>query len=500
MLFRGAPSEMAEKLARVDQPFSIWTEGSSGILAARDHLGIAPMYYARGGPDGWTIATTVGEIIDRLPATGSRLDERAIVAHVAGLVPGPHATFFSRIRAVEPGVLMRVTPESIHSTPFWDPNHIEQRKGIELESAADGLRDLIFEVVADHVDDRPVAVALSSGLGSTIVLAALVEADADVEAITWTSPDVPESNEGRWARLVARKLGVELTELQMTVDELLPETGVVTRRSTPRFDPLDHMWRVTAGTVADMGRRALYTGHGADRLFGGRIPAAADLLLALRPGAVREHLARKRIDEPGAHVRDELLGPIARQIVPGLARRRHKPVPWLDGSRRGVWQAIIRESTVSGMLPGRALRISKLVGGEISQRSEELTAQGRPDDVEIRQPLLDRRLVEFALGLPSWLIDDGRTDKLVLREAMRGVLPDEVIELEEIRSDAVIREAMRTRGSQLLGLAHNTRSADLGYVNEPLLFDRVASFLRGEHDDVSFWNALTLEDWLRRWR
>lgn len=54
------------------------------LVAARDHLGVAPLFNTRGRDEDWTIGTTVGEILDQQPQTRTRLDEDSVVAHVAG--------------------------------------------------------------------------------------------------------------------------------------------------------------------------------------------------------------------------------------------------------------------------------------------------------------------------------------------------------------------------------------------------------------------------------
>lgn len=499
MVFRGVPSEMSETLARVNQPFSVWSRTNDVLLTARDPLGISPLFYARGVNDGLTIGTTVGEILDQLPETRARLNEEAVVAHVAGpYSPEPAHTFYSRINAVRPGTLMRFTSEIADTIRFWEAAKVPQRRGLDLSTAAAELRALLIEVVTDHLSDRPVAISLSSGLESATILTTLVEAGIEVEAITWTPTDVPRSKEARWPQRLARKLGVELTELPMDTDELLPESGIVTRRSTPYFDKFDHMWRVTASTAAELGCEVLYTGFGGEHLFGGPVPAAADLLMGLRPGQLSEHLSNSRRSEAADGLMAQLISPIVRQVIPGLAVRRYRPVAWLHEGRNEMWRQRRRKMIGPGLLPGRAVRVCRLTDGSIPQVSEDLTALGRPHSIEMYHPLLDRRLAEFALSLPSWLLDDRQTDRLVLREAMVS-LHREVADLDRDLPGTIARKALRARGSQLLALARNMRAADLGYVDEDVLFEWVASFLRGEHDDVSFWNTLTLEDWLRRW-
>ena len=97
------------------------------------------------------------------------------------------------------------------------------------------------------------------------------------------------------------------------------------------------------------------------------------------------------------------------------------------------------------------------------------------------------------------MLNTGSVDKLVLREAIDDVLPKDLKGLEDLLPAEMARRAMRARSPQLEALTQNMRSATLRYVSEPELAEYLEAFLLGEHDDTSFWNALTFEDWLRRW-
>jgi asparagine synthase (glutamine-hydrolysing) len=338
-------------------------------------------------------------------------------------------------------------------------------------------------------------------MDSTSVLAALVKSGADVLAVTFTSPDFPEADEAEWVRLTASKLDVPLVELPVTASSLLPEAGIVTRRSTPLFNIFDHMWNTMSHKAAEKGRRMLITGFSGDHLFGGWVRSAADMLLEFRPIRTARYLSHSQPRYPNLlrTLRSEILSPLARQAAPAIWARRQAPVPWLHDDYHDLWQERQIETVGPGLLPGRAERLSRLTDGLISQLSEDMKTQTQPHGVELSHPLLDRRLVEFALSLPSWMLNDGATDKLVLRHAMREILPNEVTELENIPPGPIARQAIRARADTILALTRDMRTADLGFVSEPVLAEHVAAFVRGEHDDMGFWNTLTLEDWLRRW-
>ncbi|MCH8993093.1 MAG: hypothetical protein IIA44_15245, partial [Acidobacteria bacterium] len=169
-----------------------------------------------------TKGETVEEILRTLPDTDVRLDPASIVGHIAGpYAPGGGATFFAGVHTVPPGTLVRLTPEGSEETRYWEPSANGVDRSMTLAQAATELRRLLFEMVPEYLSGTTVAATLSSGMDSTSVLAALVESGADVLAVTWTSPDIPEADEAEWARLTASKLGVPLVELPIAESTLL---------------------------------------------------------------------------------------------------------------------------------------------------------------------------------------------------------------------------------------------------------------------------------------
>lgn len=503
-LTRGASvDEIAAWLASLNGPLSLQVDTDKGLVAARDHLGLAPLFTTWNESGGWLVADSVEAILHVLPAKLHSLNERSVVGHVSGLsAPRPDETFFSKIQAVAPGTITRLLEsEQAETQRLWDPTAHRPQHTARLEEASSRLRSLITEVVGDYVPEGPIAAFLTSGIDSTAVLTGLAEAGADVHAITWSSPGAPQADQSEWARLVAEKLDVPLTEIRVQAESLLPEEGIVTRRSTPVFSMLDQVWQATYEKVADLGRPVLFTGLGGDHLFGRWVSTAGDLLLRGRLVRLSRYLGAMRASHPDltSTLHYELASPIARQLLPRLWVRQAPPPPWLHPERIGTWRSRHRELIGPGLLPGYGERVVGVSHGAIPQLAEDLAAKAGPYGVELHSPLLDRRLVEFALQLPSWMLNNGSVDKLVLRGAIDDVVPKDLNALEDLLPAEMARRAMRARTPQLEALTQNMRSATLRYVSEPELAEYLERFLVGEHDDTSFWNALTFEEWLRRW-
>lgn len=482
----------------VTGPFAHSEASGDAVVCVRDHLGLAPLYAARDGAR-WVTASSVADLAARLPHLGSDLDVDSVVGHIAGpFAPIPPATFFSAVRQAVPGTVTTFARE-VTVEPWWDPRTVPASPA-GFDEAAAALRRLVVEVVDETVPPGPVAVTLSGGMDSSSVAAALVAAGRTPVAVTWVTPQFPDADEGRWARATAHRLGLPRIELTFTAADLLPTLPL--RPDTPYVNPFRRLWEVTADRLRAEGIGTVVTGFSGDHLFGGRVSPAGDLAVSFRLAALRRylHTMDRQHDEGGLGFRlrigrREVLGPLAERVAPTRAARRRVPVPWLAAAHRDRWSRLQVPPPGLGRRPGRAKRIRRLLDGLVGQAAEDTALAAA--EVELHHPLLDRRLVEFALGLPTWFLFDGRRDKAILRAAFAADLPDEVVSLRPVVPTEVAAAGMARRADLLTDLSTDLEAARLGFVAEAPLAERVRRFLAGSHRDLSFWNTLTLEAWLR---
>jgi hypothetical protein len=114
---------------------------------------------------------------------------------------------------------------------------------------------------------------------------------------------------------------------------------------------------------------------------------------------------------------------------------------------------------------------------------------------------LDHRLLEFAASLPTDQTFRAAQRKIIVRNAMQGLLPPVVLEMwDKILPGAITHRGLREREqSKVLHLMTDMRAAELGFVDQPRLLQAYQDYLAGRNNSAIFWNTLTLEDWLRRW-
>ena len=356
------------------------------------------------------------------------------------------------------------------------------------EAAADAVWHALKAAVSSTLDGH-VTIALSAGIDSTAIATAAVAAELDVAAVTWSFVDTPEADESRWAARTASHLGLALVDVEIDAAAMIPEEGVVTLPFSPLANIFQGAWDRTAQVATGMGRPGIATGVGGEQLFMISSSPAADLLGRGRPvDAVRCVRRNRRSSWPMA-LRRDLVGPLLRPMLRRRFARRLELPAWLAERHVASWR---RLQTVTE-------RIADLTNGMIEWTTQHDEYMFAPLGARAVEPLLTPDLIEVALRVPPWMLIGGGRDKRILRDALLGRIPDDVVELPKFDPSPAARTAIRARRDALLSLTRSMRLSDAGYVDERRLQEYVLEFMDGQHHNMDFWNTLTLEDWLRRW-
>lgn len=475
--------------------FVLWDGERELLLAASDPQGYFPLYFREDARE-IAVAAEVEPLAD---LTLDGIDRTAIAAHVCGLAPPPGSSFFRGVHTLTPGTLLTVRRESIRVDQIQGGargSRLRQEK-----KASEQLRETLLSVVPEYVpEDAPVGITLSSGLDSTCVAASLRAArpTARIVAFVWTARSVPSADESAPALRTARSLGMETVEIAM--DEHAPLStpeGILPTLGSPLYNIYSPAWRETFRVSRELNVRLLLTGQAGDFAFGSVFPFA-DLFLTGRwlrlAREIRAYRARVDVDVPWL-IRYRVLGRAARWFWPISMMA---PPGWLgDGLRELVPRP---PSSHRFALPGDRERRLMLENPRRLAATAALTAEGLEYGVELRYPLIDSRVVDFARRIPAvWTFADGYSKALV-RRAMRGLLPDEILDRpEKIYPTEVFLRALRGSGrSKIEPLLSNMVAADLGFVEPNALRKAVEDCAHGRWRGAMFWHSLTLEAWLRR--
>jgi asparagine synthase (glutamine-hydrolysing) len=475
------------RLGEVRGSFALaWQDAEGRLHLARDPLGHRSLYWGR-RPDG-SIAwgTRLAAVLAQ--GVARALDPVALATYlVTAYVPGT-ATLVAGVRAVPPGVELVFARDGAgapRATTSWalppTPPAFEPEAVLR-----DRLRALLGATVERLLPPGPVAATLSGGIDSSLVVA-LARRAREVLALSITfGPQ--HRDELAWSALVARATGARHEVVRVgpaDVARLLDPT--VAALSEPNGDPLTVPNTMLFAAARAAGHDVVLNGEGGDPCFGG--PKNAPLLLTELYGDAGAPLGRERA-YLRAHQKlwDELdlvLVPEVRAAIPPGALEA-LVTPWLTDRR---WPSFLDRLM--------ALNVAWKGAGHILPKVEHL---GLAQGVRARSPLFDREVVALAFAIPSDLKRRGPTEKYLLKEAVRDLLPPAVV--ERPKSGMMVPVEAWFSGA-LAGLARERLLEGLaprGLVSRAYLerlLDRKNVGLRPRRG-VKIWLLLTLESWLRQ--
>ncbi|MGQ0715659.1 MAG: asparagine synthetase B family protein [Gemmatimonadaceae bacterium] len=484
--YRARGAECAGRLEG-DFAFIVWDATQQRVVAARDFVGGRPLFQAT-TPD----ALIVGSTIAGLLAAG--VDDALDLGHLgeiaAGLALDDLNTCRRSIRRVPAAhTLVQTGDREPALMRHWSPPRFEASPKLSLEDGALMLRDLLTAAVRERLDSRgPTSVWLSGGWDSPAVFGAgmlATNGDADrVRPVSITYPTGDRGREDEQIASIASRWGA--TPHWIDSREIALLEGI-RERAAARDEPFAHafeQWnRALARGSRAVGSHVALEGNGGDQLFQVSLVYLADLARRGRWIALgRECRARGVRDARTLFrwaIQPTLPAPALRVAT---ALRDGRPL-----------RSYLERTVPSWIEPGFAAShaLHERAGAGVARESGEshsaaetrwyLTAPyfprvmtcvdsiAREEGMELRSPLLDQRVIEFAAQRPREERASRNETKRALRAAMRGVLPDEVLAPRRSRTGttgSLFARALRAAGAALVAdFAQNSRLADLGIVD-----------------------------------
>jgi len=492
--------------------FAIWDERRRQLLLARDRLGIKPLYYTE--RDNELIFASELKPILQLSRVPRAVDWRA-ASHLFTFLSTPSAaSIVDGVAKLEPArtaVASQANPR-LRIEKYWDIQFRPNEKATEKE-LVEQLRDLLTESVTLHqVSDVPVGAFLSGGIDSSAVVALMSQPAAG--RLKTFSIGFEESgfDELGHARQVAAAFGTDHHDLILKPDVVQIVEDLTWYLDEP-FGDTSAIPTFMVSKLAAQHVKVVLSGDGGDELFAGYDKYVVEQ---------RE----RQFDRIPSPLR-ALAGAVGRVMPEGMTGRRFLRHLALDGPRRYL--------DASAMF--RADEMRRLFQPEASQRLLQHDPLLEPlamlrdygDDwlagiqyhdlhaylpldiltkvdratmahsLEARPPLLDHRLAEFAATIPARYRLRGGTTKYLFKQAMRGILPDGIIDrpkhgfavpiaswlrgdLAEFAHSLLLSQACRQRG------VFNTR-----HVERLLKLNA-----RGRDLDLQLWTMMSFELWCQR--
>ena len=432
---------------------AIWDSNLKRLILARDRLGVKPLYFAHVG-DRLAFASETKAIL-RVPFVPRDLNNEALAAFMNySTVPGPW-TCFESISRLEPGHVATFDRNGFVSRPYWDLDYSNQRSwkpGTLLHEVEAALEDAIRLRL---VSDVPVGVFLSGGIDSSVVAGmASRSTTEDLQAFSIGFAGAPSHyDEVPYARAVAQRYGMPHHVLTVRSEDLIADLDdVVWHLDEPCADP-SAVLTLCLSRFARQHVKVALSGLGGDEVFGGyrrhlaaklyaaylRVPVAArrglirpllNLLPERRSSAFLNSIrVAKKFLECGAH---DLKGAWADSI---------SYMPAYGGAIfSGAMRSVTRETFHNAQFDDYWARTDRFqhavdkvmyvdaktyfVDARLQLQDKMSMAVG----LELREPLIDHKLVELGATIPASLKIPGFRLKALLKQIARKYVPDECID------------------------------------------------------------------------
>lgn len=401
---------------------------ADGLEALRDPSGGIPCYTAE--VDGTHILTSRPRLLLDAGLLPVEFDWTVVAQALAFRDLKPAATALRGVEELLPGIAARFAAQRVDRRCVWSPwAFAEARDAIEdLSAATTEVGRVVRQAVsAWSACYRQAVVEISGGLDSAIVAASLAEAGRDPACLNfWPAEGDPD--ERPYARAIAEKLAVRLTEVPLdvaTVDLTASHARDLPRASARTF--AQAMDRATRSLGAEVGADVYFGGTGGDCVFchihsalpvvdrylrhgiDGDLWRTIESVAHLAPATVWE-VARSAARQVRRQGRRQLTPRRNRFLAAGPADGLAWPAgnPWLD--------------VPDGMLPGKRRHISSMISIH-----NHLEGYSRLADGPIISPLLAQPVVELCIRIPTWLWCSGGRNRAVARAAFAEALPPPVI-------------------------------------------------------------------------
>ncbi|MCC7371267.1 MAG: asparagine synthase (glutamine-hydrolyzing) [Chloroflexi bacterium] len=430
--------------------FAIWDQRRKLLFIGRDRMGIKPLYYAV--TDDSLIFASELKVMLAHPRVERHVDLVSLNDYLTfEYVPTPRS-IIKGVKKLPPGHTLTVQGGRVEINQFWDVRleRSETGRQSEREYQRELLDRLEDSVKRELVSDVPVGVLLSGGLDSSaIAVMAARHYPGRIKTFTAAFEDA-SFDESRYARLVARGVGAEHHEMTVSAGDLL---ALVPRLGELVDEPLGDSSFVPTYLLSQFVRKHVKValgGDGGDELFAGYPTYQAHRLIEYYemavPQPIRRDIVPRLIERLPTSFDNISLDFRLKRFISArglpIGTRHHQWLgsftpeetravlePWAAVDERDVYEIVTaHQQRCAASEPVNQLLYCDMkmyLEGDILQKVDRASMAS---SLEVRVPLLNRVMVEWATRLPHDQKLRGFTTKYLFRKALRRILPAEIID------------------------------------------------------------------------
>jgi asparagine synthase (glutamine-hydrolysing) len=506
--------------------FAIWNETTKELFLARDRLGVKPLYYAQTQDGSLYFASEIKSLL-QVPDLRPALNLSSLPDYLANHAPSGEDTLFVGIKRLSAGHTLSWRDGRIDIEQYWNIDGLNSPDpAIAGHSEQDLIRQWsnLFEqsVELRLMADVPLGAFLSGGIDSSAIVAVmskLVKSPVKTFSVAFKER---EANELNFARLVARKFKTDHHEVLVEPEEFFSILPLLTWHED---EPIAHPSSVALYFVSRLASehvKVVLTGEGSDELLAGYERYRKALLLLSLGSAYAQYTPK--LVRQAAHT---AIGALPSSSA--FAAKLKRTFLWLDPSLRALYlnnfavfssqmqeellSDEIRRSTdgidpfiefqkhyedaKSPSLLNRLLYVdAKIYLHELLMKQDQMSMAA---SIESRVPFLDHKLVEFSYRLPENMkLRNGWTTKYVLRQAMSGILPSDILHRSKMGFPVPLGRWFRGGYRHIVNeYLLSQRTIGRGIFNPDAVRSLVARHQQGENHSQRIWSLMSLEIWMR---
>lgn len=426
-----------------DFAFVVWNASAQQLFCVRDHIGIRPFFYCL-TPDFFAFASDIRVLtaIEKVPRKFSRY---AISRYLCDLKFGDKKnTFIESINRLPAATTLSLTSSGVDEQTYWRPQDIPTRQFSSLQEAAAELRTLLETAVKQRLrTDYPVWSHLSGGLDSSSisVIAArhLKSIGRELRSVNWV--EAPKEGEDsqyyEWgnASLISKLEDIDLENIELdSVDVYrdIKKTDIVFGDPTGLY----YEGRVQ-NLVNQAGGRVILSGWGGDELISNHGSAVYGELFwhgrffeAVRQIASDAWPSPRPLRRFIRIIAHKIFLPLLPRVIQNRLTAPIKPQmhakDCIQGPLNDYLLDIDQDEEFRSGFSNREYMLSRFKNGHVQDRIEYWAGSAWQYRVQYVYPLLDKRIVEFALSAPPTFFRQKGMGRFLFREACVGILPDEI--------------------------------------------------------------------------
>jgi asparagine synthase (glutamine-hydrolysing) len=495
--------------------FAIWNRAKKELFIARDRLGVKPLYYVHDSQGNLFFGSEIKTLLEA-SAVKAELNYNALTDQFANHGTSKEETLFVDVKRLLPGHTLTWKDGQLEIRKYWEVNFEPKHDGTDAEFIEE-WRDLFrHSVKLRLMADVPLGMFLSGGIDSSAI-AAMMSTMVDEPIKTFSVGfKEREANEFEYARMISQKYQTDHHEITLTPEQFFAELPKLVWHEDEPIGFIASVPLYFVSKLAQQHVKVVLTGEGSDEILAGygRYEKAVRLL---QYGEKYESLAPKFLRSAIKSGATAVGGRLTRTFL-----TRENDIENLFFDNFAVFGKSLQSQLFSAETKARIAEqnpyfyqnewlaqtdareiLDKLLYVDSKTYLHELLMKqdqmSMAASIESRVPFLDHKLVEFTAQMPVRMKLRGNTTKFLLKEAMVGILPDEILYRSKMGFPVPVGNWFRHQFKHIVDeYVLSERSLSRGIFKADFVRQIVAKHNAGENHDERIWQLVNFEIWQRQ--